>query len=205
MGGINNLKPIPLTAPTIQDPFNRSGKLGVSIPGTKGADSITGGLGNETLAGDPGNDTLTGGSGNDSLFGGAGNDRLLGGPGNDYLFGGIGNDTLFGGAGSDTLRGAGVNSTNGKIGVSEVDVLYHSADADSFVKYIVAENKANFYQGSGAYDYAQIMNWRAGDKITVAYLTVMQIIGADTQLLKGKDLIVKVMGYQLAPSDISYI
>jgi hypothetical protein len=33
-----------------------------------------------------------------------------------------------------------------------VDVLYHSADDNSFVKYIVAENKANFYQGSGASD-----------------------------------------------------
>ncbi len=138
------------------------------------------------------------------MCGGSGNDRLLGSPGNDYLFGGLGNDTLVGGAGSDTLRGAGVNSA-GKIGFGEVDVLYHSADADSFVTYFVAENKANFYEGSGASDYAQIMNWRAGDKITVATGTVRQIIGADTQLLKGGDLIVKVMGYKLAPSDISYI
>ncbi len=216
-----NLTPIPLTAPTIKDPFS-SGKLGVVIGGTKGNDSITGGLGNDTLAGGPGNDTLTGDSGNDSLFGGLGDDRLLGGPGddslyggqgndillggpgNDYLFGGLGNDTLFGGAGSDTLRGAGVNSA-GKIGFGEVDVLYHSADANSFVKYIVAENGANFYEGNGANDYAQIMNWQAGDKITVAMGTVRQIIGADTQLLKGGDLIVKVMGYQLAPTDISYI
>jgi|GEM_PF-2393659 len=198
-----NLTPIPLTAPTIKDPLS-SGTLGVLIAGTKGADSITGGLGEDTLAGGPGNDTLTGGSGKDSLYGGSGNDRLLGNSGNDYLFGGIGNDTLFGGAGSDTLRGAGVNSA-GKIGFNEVDVLYHSADANSFVKYIVAENGANFYEGGGASDYAQIMNWRAGDKITVAMGTVRQIIGADTQLLKGGDLIVKVMGYQLAPTDISYI
>jgi hypothetical protein len=119
---------------------------------------------------------------------------------------GIGNDTLFGGAGSDTLRGAGVNSA-GKIGFSEVDVLYHSADNNSFFTYIVAENKANFYQGSGASDYAQIMNRRAGDKITVATGTVRQIIGADTHLLQqgNGDLIVKVIGYQLAPSDIYYI
>ncbi|MGB8690858.1 MAG: hypothetical protein WCD53_26520 [Microcoleus sp.] len=201
-----NLIPIPLTAPIIKDsnPFATSPTLGVSIAGTKGADSITGGQGNDKLAGGPGNDTLTGGSGNDSLYGGAGNDRLLGGPGNDYLFGGLGNDTLFGGAGSDTLRGAGVNSA-GKIGFGEVDVLYHSADANSFVKYIVAENGANFYEGGGASDYAQIMNWQAGDKITVAMGTVRQIVGADTQLLKGGDLIVKVMGYQLAPTDISYI
>lgn len=216
-----NLTPIPLTAPTIKDPYS-PGTLGVLIAGTKGNDSITGGLGNDTLAGGPGNDTLTGDSGNDSLFGGLGNDRLLGGPGNDslyggqgndillgnsgndYLFGGLGNDTLFGGAGSDTLRGAGVNSA-GKIGFNEVDVLYHSTDANSFVKYIVAENGANFYEGGGASDYAQIMNWQAGDKITVAMGTVRQIIGADTQLLKGGDLIVKVMGYQLAPTDISYI
>jgi hypothetical protein len=150
---INDLKPIPLTAPTIKHPRGPSfpPTLGVSIAGTKAADSITGGLGEDTLAGGPGNDTLTGGNENDYLYGGSGNDRLLGGPGNDYLFGGIGNDTLFGGAGSDTLRGAGVNSA-GKIGFSEVDVLYHSADADSFVTYIVAENKANFYQGSGASD-----------------------------------------------------
>ena len=102
------------------------------------------------------------------------------------------------------VGGAGVNSAE-KIGFGEVDVLYHSTDADSFVKYIVAENKANFYEGSGASDYAQIMNWRAGDKITVATGTVRQIIGDDTQLLKGGDLIVKVIGYQLDPTDISYI
>jgi hypothetical protein len=205
VAGINDLKPIPLTAPDIKDPLS-PGKLGVLIAGTKGNDSITGGIGEDTLADGPGNDTLTGGNENDSLYGGSGNDRLLGGPGNDYLFGGLGNDTLFGGAGSDTLRRAGVNSA-GKIGFSEVDVLYHSADNNSFVKYIVAENKANFYQGSGASDYAQIMNWRAGDKITVAMGTVRQIIGADTHLLQqgNGDLIVKVMGYQLAPSDIYYI
>jgi hypothetical protein len=149
LAGIN-LMPIPLTAPTIKYPLG-PGNLGVLIAGTKGNDSIAGGLGEDTLAGGPGNDTLTGGSGNDSLYGGSGNDRLLGSPGNDYLFGGIGNDTLFGGAGSDTLRGAGVNSA-GKIGFGEVDVLYHSADADLFVTYIVAENKANFYEGSGASD-----------------------------------------------------
>ena len=88
-----------------------------------------------------------------------------------------------------------------------MDVLYHSADDNSFVKYIVAENKANFYQGSGASDYAKIMNWRAGDKITVAMGTVSQSSGADTHLLQqgDGDLIVKVMGYKLDPSDISYI
>jgi hypothetical protein len=86
-----------------------------------------------------------------------------------------------------------------------VDVLYPSADDNSFVKYIVAENKANFYQGSGASDYAQIMNWRAGDKITVAMGTVSQSSGADTHLLQNGDLIVKVIDYQLAPTDISYI
>ena len=202
LAGIN-LMPIPLTAPDIKDQLS-PGNLGVLIAGTKAADSITGGLGNDTLAGGPGNDTLTGGSGNDSLYGGSGNDRLLGNPGNDYLFGGLGNDTLFGGAGSDTLRGAGVNS-EGKIGFGEVDVLYHSAGDNSFVTYIVAENKANFYEGSGASDYAQIMNWRAGDKITVATGTVSQSSGADTHLLQNGDLIVKVMGYQVAPTDIFYI
>lgn len=220
LAGIN-LNPIPLTAPTIQDRFSQ-GKLGVLIAGTKAADSITGGLGEDTLAGGPGNDTVTGGSGNDSvygglgndtltgdsgddsLYGGIGNDRLLGSPGKDHLFGGLGNDTLIGGAGFDILRGAGVNSA-GKIGFNEVDFLYHSADTNSFVKYIVAENKANFYLGSGASDYAQIMNWRAGDKITVAMGTVSKSSGADTHLLQNGDLIVKVIGYQLAPTDITYI
>lgn len=220
-----NLMPIPLTAPNIQDPWSPPGtKLGVLIAGTKAADSITGGLGNDTLAGGPGNDTVTAGSGNDSvygglgndtltgdsgddsLYGGIGNDRLLGSPGKDHLFGGIGNDTLIGGAGFDILRGAGVNSA-GKIGFNEVDFLYHSADTNSFVKYIVAENKANFYLGSGASDYAQIMNWRAGDKITVAKGTVSQftVNGADTHFLQNGDLIVKVIGYQVAPTDITYI
>ena len=201
-----NLIPIPLTAPTIGDPLNKDipkKKLGVLIAGTKGADSITGGEGNDTLAGGPGNDTVTGGSGNDFLYGGAGNDKLLGGPGNDYLFGGIGNDTLLGGAGSDTLRGAGVDSA-GRIGYNEVDFLYHSADPNSFVKYIVSENGVNFYMGNGDKDYAQIMNWQQGDKITVAMGTASKWDGTNTYFLQQGDLIAKVMGYQVEPDKIAY-
>lgn len=219
LAGIN-LNPIPLTAPDIKDPLG-PGKLGVLIAGTKGNDSITGGLGEDTLAGGPGNDTLTGGSGKDSLYGGLGNDtltgdsgddsldggigndRLLGSPGKDTLIGGLGNDTLIGGNGLDILRGAGVDSA-GKIGFGEVDFLYHSPGQNSFVRYIVYENGVNFYVGNGANDYAQIMDWQEGDKITVAMGTTLKKVGLDTHFLYKGDLIAKVIGFEVPPTAIAY-
>jgi Ca2+-binding RTX toxin-like protein len=200
-----NLIPIPLTAPIIKDsnPSATSPTLGVSIAGTKGADSITGGQGNDKLAGGPGNDTVTGGSGDDSLYGGSGNDRLLGSAGKDHLFGGLGNDTLIGGNGFDILRGAGVDSA-GRIGFGEVDFLYHSPGQNSFVRYIVYENGVNFYVGNGANDYAQIMDWQEGDTITAAMGTTIKKVGLDTHLLYKGDLIAKVIGFEVPPTAIAY-
>ena len=222
LAGIN-LKQIPLTAPTIKHPQSPPfpPTLGVLIAGTKGNDSITGGLGEDTLAGGPGNDTLTGGrendslygglgndtltgdSGDDSLDGGIGNDSLLGSPGKDTLIGGLGNDTLIGGNGFDILRGAGVDSA-GRSGFGEVDFLYHSPGQNSFVRYIVYENGVNFYVGNGANDYAQIMDWQEGDKITAAMGTTLKKVGLDTHLLYKGDLIAKVIGFQVPATAIAY-
>jgi Ca2+-binding RTX toxin-like protein len=155
------------------------------------------------LYGGSGNDTLTGDSGDDSLDGGIGNDRLLGGPGKDTLIGGLGNDTLIGGNGFDILRGAGVDSA-GRIGFGEVDFLYHSPGQNSFVRYIVYENGVNSYVGNGANDYAQIMDWQEGDKITAAMGTTLKKVGLDTHLLYKGDLIAKVIGFEVPPSAIAY-
>jgi hypothetical protein len=174
-----------------------------SLFGGQGDDSLLGDLGNDYLFGALGNDYLFGGSGDDSLLGGPGDDSLLGGPGKDSLIGGLGNDTLIGGNGFDILRGAGVDSA-GRIGVGEVDFLYHSPGQNSFVRYIVYENGVNFYVGNGANDYAQIMDWQEGDKITAAMGTTLKKVGLDTHLLYKGDLIAKVIGFEVPPTAIAY-
>ncbi|MBE9122409.1 hypothetical protein IQ269_16785 [Tychonema sp. LEGE 07199] len=183
-----------------------------TFTGGSGNDSLFGGLGNDSLLGGPeddslygdqGNDILSGGPGKDYLFGGLGNDSLFGDSGNDTLTGGLGNDTLVGGNGFDILRGAGVDSA-GRIGFGEVDFLFHSPGENSFVRYILYENGVNFYVGNGANDYAQIMDWQEGDKITVAMGTTLQKVGSDTHLLYKGDLIAKVIGYEVPPSAIAY-
>lgn len=77
---------------------------GVTLTGTKKADTLNGGAGNDSISGNAGNDVLNGFGGNDQLRGGGGNDALNGGDGNDMLAGGAGNDSLTGGLGQDVFR-----------------------------------------------------------------------------------------------------
>jgi serralysin len=61
---------------------------GVTLYGTKQANTLNGTVAEDTLRGLEGNDTLSGGAGDDFLDGGAGNDTLTGGFGADMLIGG---------------------------------------------------------------------------------------------------------------------
>jgi hypothetical protein len=97
-----------------------------------------------TITGGDGNDTLEGHSAKDTINGGAGNDKLSGLAGADILNGGAGNDELIGGAGLDTLTGGAGN--------------------DDFV--IQAETSLNVYD--------TIVDFTAGDKISVAALTAFE-------------------------------
>nr|MDZ8062739.1 SdiA-regulated domain-containing protein [Nostoc sp. EkiNYC01] len=135
-----------------------------SLLGNDGIDTLLGGAGNDILdggaaddilLGELGNDTLLGGAGNDSLDGGAGNDNLNGGAGNDTILGGLGNDILAGGGGSDHLIGWGG-------GTNEIDQLNGAQSADT---YILGDASSVFYARSGNADYADIVSFKASDRI----------------------------------------
>ncbi|NEU79412.1 SdiA-regulated domain-containing protein [Nostoc sp. UIC 10630] len=135
-----------------------------SLLGNDGIDTLLGGAGNDILdggaaddilLGELGNDTLLGGGGNDSLEGGAGNDSLNGGADNDTLLGGLGNDILAGGGGNDHLIGWGG-------GTNEIDQLNGAQSADT---YILGDASSVFYAKSGNGDYADIVSFKATDRI----------------------------------------
>ena len=101
-------------------------RIGVTINGGPGNDTISGGPRGDRLAGGLGDDTIDGGDGNDEIFGGVGADylrggrgadRIVGGEGEDAIDGGIGNDRLFGGLGDDIVDGeAGLDTVRGDAG-----------------------------------------------------------------------------------------
>ncbi|MDF5711033.1 MAG: CARDB domain-containing protein [Nostoc sp. S4] len=126
-----------------------------TLIGGAGNDILDGGAGNDNLNGGLDNDTLLGGTANDSLDGGAGNDNLNGGAGNDTLLGGLGNDILSGGGGSDHLIGWGG-------GTNEIDQLNGAQSADT---YILGNTNSVFYASSGNDDYADIVSFKASDRI----------------------------------------
>ncbi len=77
----------------------------VVAPGTRLGVTIFGGPGNDTLVGGAGDDALHGETGDDRIVAGAGDDRVWGGRGRDYIDGGDGDDVLRGGRGNDTVYG----------------------------------------------------------------------------------------------------
>ncbi|WP_265272132.1 CARDB domain-containing protein [Nostoc sp. KVJ3] len=135
-----------------------------SLLGSDGIDTLLGGPGNDILDGGAADDILLGGLDNDSLDGGAGNDSLDGGAGNDSLNGGAGNDTILGGLGSDILLGGGGNDRliGWGGGTNEIDRLNGDQSADT---YILGDASSVFYANSGNGDYADIVNFKASDRI----------------------------------------
>lgn len=89
-----------------------AGRVGGTVFGNAGNDTLIGGseaerfeggFGADTLAGNGGRDVLIGNAGGDRLDGGAGDDVLDGGSGDDQLAPGRGNNVVTGGEGADTL------------------------------------------------------------------------------------------------------
>ena len=124
------------------------------MAGTEAVDSLTASRLGTSMYGYAGNDTLAGGAGHDILYGGEGNDTMNGNAGNDILDGGAGNDTLNGGAGDDIYvfgRGYGYDtisssdSTAGKrdvvrlLGVSldEVDFLTVKSSSSNYHNLVI--------------------------------------------------------------------
>lgn len=81
-------------------------RIGETVFGLGGNDTIRGGQGDDFLRGGRQNDLLFGDGGIDTLMGDAGRDKLMGGTGQDSLNGGSGDDLLLGGASRDLLQGA---------------------------------------------------------------------------------------------------
>ncbi|MEH2068768.1 MAG: Ig-like domain-containing protein [Nostoc sp.] len=135
-----------------------------SLLGNDGIDTLIGGAGNDILDGGAGNDNLNAGLDNDTLLGGAGNDSLDGGAGNDNLNGGVGNDTLLGGLGNDILSGGGGKDhlIGWGGGTNEIDQLNGAQSADT---YILGDTNSVFYANSGNGDYADIVSFKASDRI----------------------------------------
>ncbi|WP_138496852.1 Ig-like domain-containing protein [Nostoc sp. PA-18-2419] len=135
-----------------------------SLLGNDGIDTLIGGAGNDILDGGAGNDILLGGLDNDTLLGGAANDSLDGGAGNDNLNGGVGNDTLLGGLGNDILSGGGGKDhlIGWGGGTNEIDQLNGAQSADT---YILGDTNSVFYANSGNGDYADIVSFKASDRI----------------------------------------
>jgi uncharacterized protein YukE len=101
---------------------------GDTIEAGAGADRVFGGPDRDYLDGQDGDDTLDGGAGADTLYGLAGADRLWGGEERDYVDGGTGDDLLVGGLGHDDLVGG--RGADRLLGGDGDDRLYGGDDTD---------------------------------------------------------------------------
>ncbi|MBZ9793818.1 heme peroxidase, partial [Rhizobium sp. 3T7] len=91
--------------------------VGVTLVGTRGADTLTGTAFADTITGDRGDDTILGLGGNDTIDAGRGADTVDGGDGDDTILGDRDNDILNGGAGDDNIDGGrGDDTINGGLG-----------------------------------------------------------------------------------------
>lgn len=86
----------------------------VTIPGTKGPDTLTGTEQRDVIAGFAGNDAVSALGGPDTVFAGRGDDTVDGGEGNDLLRGGFGNDSINAAGGNDRVFAMrGTDTVNG--------------------------------------------------------------------------------------------
>jgi len=102
-------------------------RLGCTVTGTDGDDTLRGGPGDVVCGGD-GNDRLSGGDGTQIFHGGAGDDTIRGESDQDQLFGDDGNDILRGGSNTDELSGGAGDDR--LFGDSGTDTLDGGADTD---------------------------------------------------------------------------
>jgi serralysin len=162
-----------------------------------GKDTIYGGGGNEyfsagdgdnTIYGNGGNDTFITGSGKDTIYGGGGNDVISAGNGDNLIYGNGGNDSIITGSGNDLIYGGGSNETF-NTGTGE-DVIYSNGGAD--ILFLNA--------GAGAVTF---FGWSSDDRLsrgsgisTTTALSV-NVVGSDTQILAGTDLLATLKWVQL--------
>lgn len=82
-----------------------AGAVGLAAIGSRLGETVFGAAGNDSISGEGGDDTLFGGMGDDVVSGGRGGDFLSGDAGNDLVRGGDGNDVMALFSGADTVKG----------------------------------------------------------------------------------------------------
>jgi Ca2+-binding RTX toxin-like protein len=138
--------------------------------GQKGNDRIFAGTGEDYLRGGRGDDLIDAGDGNNIVYGNRGDDLINTGNGDDLIFAGIGNDIVNAGIGSDIVflgRGS--------------DRLFLNAGEGSVEVYSFNRNNT-ISLGEGL---------SADSPLTV------EILGSDTQIYSGEDLLATLNGIQL--------
>jgi serralysin len=151
-----------------------------TVYGGSGNDVVDAGDGNNVIYGNGGNDRIRTGSGNDTIYAASGNDYITAGNGNNVIYGNGGNDTLISGSGNDLVYGASGNETF-NVGTGD-DVIYANGGAD--VLFLNA--------GAGSVTF---FGWSADDRISrgsgISATTTLSVnvVGGDTQILAGTDLL----------------
>jgi glycerophosphoryl diester phosphodiesterase len=140
-----------------------------------GDDYINASGGNNVIYAGDGNNTILTGSGNDIVYAGAGNDFVSTGAGDDLIYAGDGNNTIIAGTGNDTVYlGQGYHQFFLSAGEGSVTVFGWSDGA--------------FSRGAGL---------AANAELTVA------IVGNDTQISAGSDLLATLKAVQLSTITIA--
>lgn len=153
-----------------------------------GDDFINVGNGDNLIYGNGGNDTFIAGSGNDTIYAGGGNDFITVGSGDNLIYGNGGNDTIITGAGNDLVYGGGGNESF-NVGTGN-DLIYSNGGAD--VLFLNA--------GAGSVTF---FGWSADDRlsrgsgITSTTALSVSVVGSDTQILAGTDLLATLKWVQL--------
>ena len=108
-------------------------RVGQTIYGTSGPDSLLGTFGDDAIYGFGGGDRIEAAAGGDLVRGGTGGDLLIGGSGDDLLIGGPGDDAVYGSGGSDAVYGSGGNDLLNTAGDGVADRVVGGSGGDRCV------------------------------------------------------------------------
>jgi Ca2+-binding RTX toxin-like protein len=135
--------------------------------------------GNDRLFAGAGKDYLVGGKGNDSIDAGEGNNKVRGGSGDDLINTGSGNDLIFAGIGDDIIN-AGIGYDRVFLGRGSDRLFLNAGEGSVEVHSFDRNDSLSLGEGLSASDALKI-----------------EILGSDTQIYKGDDLLATLNGIQL--------
>jgi serralysin len=159
-----------------------------TIYGGGGTDVVDAGNGDNVIYGNGGNDRIRTGAGKDTIYGGGGTEFINAGNGDNLIYGNGGNDTIITGSGNDLIYGGGSNESF-NVGTGN-DVIYSNGGADLLF----------LNAGTGSVTF---FGWSSDDRLsrgsgisTTTALSV-NVVGSDTQILAGTDLLATLKWVQL--------